>query len=623
MLEVISKLPVRSSSSITIRPVSSRRSNPRRLLGVIPLLFPVFTLLQGCEREPLASGSASKFETNCSFCHGNEKNAAPPLSLDESDDRSDIGVGAHQAHLTNQSIATAIACEACHIVPETVNDRGHRTKGQDNAVAEVTFGELAKTANSNPHWNRKNARCTNTYCHGATLSGGRWVEPIWTKVDKHQIDCDACHGSPPPSPHIQQVAITDCATCHPDTVDEDGDIQVSAARHINGKTDIATECDTCHGKKDRNDAPPVALDGSEDTENIGVGAHQSHLREGVTGKVIPCEECHIVSEAVDDPGHQAEGADDNHAEVTFGELASSDNLDPSWDREAARCSNTYCHGASLTGGNHVEPVWTEVDNTQIDCDGCHGNPPPSPHPRGVQTSQCTKCHPDTVDDNGKIKTSEGRHINGTIDSHTACYSCHGTETINEAPPSSLDGSRAIYNIAVGAHQSHLQNGSIARSVACEQCHIVPEGINDPGHRSEGPDDRHAEVTFGELASVDNLKPSWDRETGRCANTYCHGASLTGGNFVEPVWTQVDNSQIYCDGCHGTPPSSPHPQSVQTRECAKCHPDTVDGDLPPPPHPQSVQTLECAKCHPDTVDDDGKIKISEGKHINGTIESRPD
>jgi len=538
---------------------------------------------------------AAAFETNCSFCHGNEDNAAPPLALDGADNRDDIGVGAHQAHLQNESIAKAVVCEACHMVPENVDDPGHLAESPKDRLAEVTFGELAKTDDSNPTWNRETARCTHTYCHGASLAGGKRVEPIWTQVDEGQTDCDACHGSPPPSPHIQEVEITDCATCHPDTVDKEGNIDISAARHINGTVETATACYACHGREDVNDAPPLALDGSDDTHTIGVGAHQSHLRDGTNREAIACEQCHVVPEAVDDPGHQREGPGDTHAEVTFGELASSAELEPSWNRETARCTNTYCHGTSLSGGNHIEPVWTQVDESQIDCSGCHGNPPPSPHPQGELILRCANCHPETVDRNGEIRIADRKHINGTIESQVGCYSCHGREGVNEAPPYALDGSEETSEIGVGAHQAHLHSGVIAQAVGCEQCHIIPKTVDDPGHQSEGPDDTHAEVTFGELASNNNLEPSWNRETARCTNSYCHGASLTGGNHIEPVWTRVDESQIDCDACHGNPPPSPHPQGVRASDCTSCHPDTVDQE--------------------------GNIKVSNGKHINGTIDGK--
>lgn len=593
MLEVISKTGRCPHSGETNLAFLPHIPGAGLLLRVIPLLSVVLTFAYGCGREPLANGLASSFETNCSFCHGNEENAAPPLALDGSDNRSDIGVGAHQAHLQNGSIAMAVECAECHVVPEAVDDPGHRSEGPNDTRAEVTFGELAKTDDSNPTWNHDTARCSNTYCHGATLSGGKRVEPIWTEVDEGQIDCDACHGSPPPSPHIQQVEITDCADCHPDTVDEDGNIKISEGRHINGTIETPTECYACHGTEGVNDAPPPALNGSEDTNDIGVGAHQSHLQDGANREAIACEQCHIVPEAVDDPGHQPEGPNDTHAEVTFGDLASGDDLEPSWDRETNMCSNTYCHGASLSGGNHVEPIWTLVDDSQVDCDGCHGDPPPLPHPQGERTEICADCHPDTVNRNGEIKISEGKHIDGTIDSPTECYSCHGKEDGNEAPPFALDGSEDTSDIGVGAHQSHLQNGAIAQAVECDQCHIVPEAIDDPDHQPEGPDDMHAEVTFGSLASSDDLEPSWNRDTVRCTNTYCHGATLTGGNQTEPVWTQVDESQIDCDSCHGDPP--------------------------PSPHPQGVRETDCSSCHPDTVDQDGNIKVSAGKHINGTVD----
>jgi predicted CxxxxCH...CXXCH cytochrome family protein len=106
-----------------------------------------------------------------------------------------------------------------------------------------------------------------------------------------------------------------------------------------------------------------------------------------------------------------DSASDAHTKVVFGTLASSGNLTPTWNRDRAECSNTYCHGASLSGSKHLTPIWTNVDPTQLECDVCHGFPPPSPHYQG---STCEMCHPRTVISGKTINLSSGAHIDGEV-----------------------------------------------------------------------------------------------------------------------------------------------------------------------------------------------------------------
>ena len=47
----------------------------------------------------------------------------------------------------------------------------------------------------------------------------------------------------------------------------------------------------------------------------------------------------------------------------------------------------------------------------------------------------------------------------------------------------------------------------------------------------------------ELASSDDLEPRWNRETAQCANTYCHGAGLTGGKGIKPRQSLVKRRPI--------------------------------------------------------------------------------
>jgi predicted CxxxxCH...CXXCH cytochrome family protein len=169
------------------------------------------------------------------------------------------------------------------------------------------------------------------------------------------------------------------------------------------------DCTGCHGQ-DGDPTPPVAVDGTSGTENIGVGAHQVHMRGGWLAGPVACSECHILpaeANGTDHPDPLGRPAD-----VVFGALADKESADPFWDRDTRTCAGTYCHGATLRGGDvRPPPVWTRVDGSQLKCDSCHGNPPGDTHP---QENDCETCHGDVVSAGGVIK-APALHINGTVE----------------------------------------------------------------------------------------------------------------------------------------------------------------------------------------------------------------
>jgi predicted CxxxxCH...CXXCH cytochrome family protein len=337
-------------------------------------------------------------------------------------------------------------------------------------------------------------------------------------------------------------------------------------------------CTSCHGH-DQDPAPPPSVSGERNTAAVEVGAHSQHLNDSAIRKAIACGECHLVPESVGAEGH----VDGYPAEVDFGILARNQGAEPSWDHAGATCSSVYCHGATLTGGLHTEPLWTRVDGTQVSCSGCHGNPPPAPHPAN---SNCNLCHPETVAADGKIDVEAGKHIDGELQVNSgSCNSCHGSDQ-NNAPPLSTSGSSSTSDVAVGAHQSHLHDGPFRQAINCDECHLVPKSAGDPGHIDNPP----AEVTFGQLATAGSSSPSWNRDNATCSAVYCHGATLAGGSIAEPEWTKVDGSQAACGSCHGLPPPSPHPAFS-----------------------------DCNRCHPDSVLPGGGINLAAGKHIDGQVE----
>ncbi|GMV40222.1 MAG: hypothetical protein AMXMBFR64_19380 [Myxococcales bacterium] len=542
-------------------------------------------LVGACEPSTLPDGQPPEGEATCNSCHGNEANAAPPVATDGSTETTAIGVGAHQAHLLGGKFRKGIACEECHVVPETVEAEGH----VDPLPAEVTFGTLATAHAAQARWLRDRATCAGTYCHGSTMQDGTLNDPVWTRGnDPVVLDCGSCHGNPPPAPH---PVATECFRCHLETVGTDGTIDLLGGRHIDGTVQVNPQgCDTCHGSGGVA-APPRDLGNNTDTTARGVGAHRAHLGASEWHAEVACAECHAVPVEVNDPGHVDSALP---AELTWGALATKNGAEPKWHPAATSCSGSYCHGGGFsqaTQGVHTVPVWTQVDGTQASCGSCHGNPPKAPHP---DRTDCASCHGEVVAADGTF-TSPELHIDGTVQvGPLGCDSCHGSGGV-AAPPADLAGNEDTSALGVGAHRKHLGVSAWHREVPCAACHVVPAELGDAGHIDTAP----AEVVWGDLADAKGTAPTWDRATATCSGSYCHGATLDGGGAKAPVWTQVDGAQATCDSCHGNPPGGDHPTRS---DCASCHdavvaPDGtfvnaalhIDGQV-------QVGTLGCSSCH---------------------------
>ena len=161
-----------------------------------------------------------------------------------------------------------------------------------------------------------------------------------------------------------------------------------------------------------------------------------------------------------------------------------------------------------------------------------------------------------------------------------CDTCHGSAE-NPAPPVDLDGNSDTSSPSVGAHQSHLKDGSWHGPVACSECHTVPSAATwDPAVPSHmnGVND----LDWGPLAKTGDYDPA----TGSCSSTYCHGgefgADAPGSTSNRtPTWTVVDGSQVSCGtSCHTLPPGGAHSTSTG---CESCHGDVISaitlGDPP--------------------------------------------
>ena len=526
---------------------------PRKRLALGAALFSAFSL--GCleVREQAYEEDASH---RCAKCHGDPERegdfllkSAPPGDLAGSTDVSYPGVGAHMIHLQPGATHGAVRCTECHEVPGAVDTPGH---ADDDLPAEVVFGPIAKAGNSIPSYNPSARSCSDTWCHGE-------ADVRWTRHRPTSETCGSCHGLPPALPHPQ---VEDCSLCHGEVIDEQGEF-VAPDLHVDGTIQVETVmCSSCHGSED-SPAPPPDFDGNTDTGASGVGAHAAHLNAEL-GRSLACEECHLLP-AEDAPLSHVNGT---RAALSFTGVALAHDSTPLWNPEEGTCASTWCHALGEAQAA-TAPLWTSAGT--LDCDSCHGSPPPAPHP---PVEQCEFCHAEVVSAGRMIREPE-LHVNGVVEVSVPedCTSCHGAE--NSAPPRDIQGNTETTFAGVGAHQIHVLGTEISRAVPCEECHLRVTDVEAAGHLDTP---LPAELAFSGVATAYGAMPVYAE--GRCSDSYCHGADfeddrVSGGSLTAPDWTTVDGSQAACGSCHSLPPPLGHPQ---VQDCSSCHrnvrPDNV-------------------------------------------------
>jgi predicted CxxxxCH...CXXCH cytochrome family protein len=309
------------------------------------------------------------------------------------------------------------------------------------------------------------------------------------------------------------------------------------------------------------------------------------------------------------------------AEVAFGSIATAGGAVATYARASdtsASCTSTYCHGA-FTGGFSATMSWT--DGAQVSCTGCHGSPPPAPHPantscgtchagytqgtvnrathvdgvlqvasnhsagygagaqHGYQVNlqgiaPCKSCHGANLEGASGRACSSCHAAAGFASWDTNCTFCHGSRTTGRAnPPQDIRNATAPTSVTVGVHENHAT--STVANVACAECHAArTESVVTDGAHIDG--NGIAEIAFGTIARTGNVTPAYTRVSGTsatCASTYCHGRFTGGANSGQGAtvsWTST--TQVGCTSCHGRPPSTGDHQKSEhrSRSCGDCH-----------------------------------------------------
>jgi len=253
-------------------------------------------------------------------------------------------------------------------------------------------------------------------CHGVDYQGG-----------SSGVSCYDCHDNYPHPPewttpkhershsnYIKNITwqIEECQQCHGEDYKGGSSTKSCYDCHIGSQG--PESCNVCHGEGAVSDsdtsvwAPPQDLADNVLPDNIGVGAHQNHLRDTTYTNAYKrdCSLCHREPNGFSDPKHR-----DGTVDMNFGDPATDGgNVNPDWDAGTATCSNVYCHG-NFTLGQNANVVWNDVGSGQADCGTCHGLPPQPGHPNN---ENCHFCHSSVVDADKNI-IDKTKHINGITD----------------------------------------------------------------------------------------------------------------------------------------------------------------------------------------------------------------
>ncbi|MFL5271787.1 MAG: CxxxxCH/CxxCH domain c-type cytochrome [Anaeromyxobacteraceae bacterium] len=399
--------------------------------------------------------------TTCTSCHGGTDNTsgAPPNDLHGHTATTERGVGQHTAH-----VAAGIACTTCH--PERT---ALRTPGHLDGHVDVALSGLAAAGGSAPAptYDAATATCSNVYCHGATLpSASPRAAPKWT-APFATARCASCHDFPPTAGGHPQA--TDCATCHPGTVDANGAL-TPGGQHLNGVVDgiaqhpsgyasrasaafhgldavtflqgqlgvrdckachgadlgggVGPSCTACHAAAGWTTPPWQAnctfCHGTPTkafvaARDLGKAAPPQDVGGASAGAKVGAHQQHLGS-AIASPVacatcHPVPAADAPLAHVDGTAAVVALPGDGAYDRKEQTCA-TACHGV---GGS---PAWTST--AALACTGCHGAPPatgrhPGNEPKhAFMGANCGTCHADVA---GVLPNLIGKalHVNGQND----------------------------------------------------------------------------------------------------------------------------------------------------------------------------------------------------------------
>lgn len=216
-------------------------------------------------------GQVQAGSITCFSCHGTATaaNNAPPVDTHGNTATTEIGIGAHQAHLTGGRWSAVIACSECHLVPSSLS--------HSNGTVDFPWGPIAKAKGLAPSFTSA-ATCSSTWCHapvgfGSTASGsagGTNPTPLWNPAAAaaDQAKCGTCHGIPPTTGRHAVDSHAECADCHPGYSGSGNTATVNKAAHIDGTVEVGGTGTSIQSYSNRSCSPTGgSAGGCHDTES--------------------------------------------------------------------------------------------------------------------------------------------------------------------------------------------------------------------------------------------------------------------------------------------------------------------------------------------------------------------
>ncbi|MSN25392.1 MAG: CxxxxCH/CxxCH domain-containing protein [Geobacter sp.] len=573
------------------------------------------TLTGGSNTTPAWTGTN---QASCGACHGVTPATAPTT-------------GGHLRHAgTGVAGRLALACSACH---GTISDNSHisgNVKWDLNALgaasryktpagAYALTGSTGTVAPSTTY-----GQCSNIYCHsnvqGAGGSGLPTVygQPIWGGAT---LTCAGCHvdmatdavGTGSHRIHtLATGANFDCAKCHLNYTKT----TTAAATHVNGTIELGAagftysqgsgaanpagngygscSASACHGSavvpwggtlwsttdqcgKCHSSAVTGAVTAATPfygtsfptkvTANTDpkVGAHTSHLTstDSLSGS-LACADCH-GSVAISSVTHMT-----GSTAFAWSTLAKTGGLTPAYNSTTGVCSNVYCHGAAMPGGDtsgtNKSPTWNvaflPATLSSAACGTCHGFPPstasghpavsiPAGFPATASIGTTCSCHSNinpAGNSYANIFINKALHINGIAEvvAGGSCDSCHGY------PPASVAfaGTQGNWSSAKaenypGGGGAHTINNHVSKTARpsqgfanCTNCHSLADHQMSPIAFNPSS---NIKVSVNRTLRIENTKQarySSNRRdgnqhvTGSCVNISCHFGAT-------PKWDPVN------------------------------------------------------------------------------------
>jgi len=529
--------------------------------------------------------------TSCTGCHG-----YPPVDGTARNVPSGQFRGSHNTH--------GATCTVCHVAATNLK----HADGNINMAANInnTGGAYSKTATfavSNAAFS--GGTCSGTYCHGQGA-------PAWGATSAAPVN-----GFP--------YSATQCAKCHSGNLATD----VTAAKPFYSTA-----------------IPQVTAN-----TNSKVGAHTSHVASTDTlANNLVCADCH-GNVTLTSATHM-NGA----GNFVWSNLATKTGaLTPTYTAATGICSNIYCHGIGMPGGDTTgtnrAPAWNSatylpatIGTGGAACKTCHGFPPPvsAGHPAvtipaGFPTTATIgascNCHTNintAGNSYANIFVSRAQHINGTVEvsgghavpfyAHatppfTSCTGCHNASATGPYPA-------ATAGAAPNCRGCHTAADPTVTVTGCTSCHgNPPNGTVHPN--IVGSHVKHSTLAgspaactichSGAGAGSGALHGPGNSGTNPAIDNIVFTAAQAGASAT---WTATTKtcSTTYCHGATLTGGTTKNPVwGTILTGCGLCH-----GNPPATATHTGATSTQCINCHTH-VNATGTGFTNAALHINGTVE----